>query len=101
MTIETNFTEKERALLKRADDANQLPEMMEAVNDLEIENVQALLAAYIACRIDEISRAAPDIMSGAELLRTFLKIKNDWTEEEMGHLRKEMEYAKKMDPSVY
>ncbi|EPY36416.1 hypothetical protein AGDE_06924 [Angomonas deanei] len=101
MTIETNFTEKERALLKRADDANQLPEMMEAVNDLEIENVQRLVAAYIACRMDEISRSAPDIMSGAELLRTFLKVKNNWTEEELGYLRKEMEYAKKMDPSVY
>lgn len=40
-------------------------------------------------------------MTGAQRIRDFLHMENEWTEEEMGHLRKEMEYAKSVDPNVY
>ncbi|KEG08348.1 hypothetical protein DQ04_07401030 [Trypanosoma grayi] len=68
---------------------------------LRIDALHGLLAAFVAQRIEEISKAAPSIMEGAERVRQYLHLANEWTPEEMTHLEEEMRYAKEVDPGAY
>ncbi|AIN96032.1 hypothetical protein LPMP_091170 [Leishmania panamensis] len=91
----------EMELVEKAEREDYLVDLLNCALFLRFSQLSALCAAYIAVRIDEIAKAAPDIMEGAERIRKFLHMQNEWTEEEMGHLRREMEYAKSVDPNVY
>ncbi|CBZ24273.1 conserved hypothetical protein [Leishmania mexicana MHOM/GT/2001/U1103] len=91
----------EMELVEEAEREDYLVDLLNCALFLRFAQLSALCAAYMAVRIDEIAKAAPDIMEGAERIRKFLHMQNEWTEEEMGHLRREMEYAKSVDPNVY
>ncbi|CAG9569733.1 conserved hypothetical protein [Leishmania major strain Friedlin] len=91
----------EMELVEKAEREDYLVDLLNCALFLRFSQLSALCAAYMAVRIDEIAKAAPDIMEGAERIRKFLHMQNEWTEEEMGHLRREMEYAKSVDPNVY
>ncbi|KAG5486102.1 hypothetical protein LSCM4_06810 [Leishmania orientalis] len=91
----------EMELVEKAEKEDYLVDLLNCALFLRFSQLSALCAAYMAVRIDEIAKAAPDIMEGAERIRKFLHMQNEWTEEEMGHLRREMEYAKSVDPNVY
>ncbi|GET86376.1 hypothetical protein, conserved [Leishmania tarentolae] len=91
----------EMELVEKAEREDYLVDLLNCALFLRFAQLSALCAAYMAVRIDEIAKAAPDIMEGAERIRKFLHMQNEWTEEEMGHLRREMEYAKSVDPNVY
>lgn len=91
----------EMDLVKKAEAGNYLVDLLNCALFLQFSQLSALCAAYMAVRIEEIAKAAPDIMEGAERIRQFMHMENEWTEEEMGHLRREMEYAKSVDPNVY
>lgn len=93
--------EHEMQLLNVAEAEKYLVELLDLAAYLKFKELQALCAAYISTRIDEIAKAAPNIMEGAQRIRDYLGMENEWTDEEMEHLRKEMEYCKLVDPSVY
>lgn len=99
--IRSVVTADEMALVQAAEKGDYLVDLLNCAMFLRFAQLTALCAAYMAVRIDEIAKAAPDIMTGAQRIRDFLHMENEWTEEEMGHLRKEMEYAKSVDPNVY
>lgn len=99
--IKSVVTADEMALVTAAEKGDYLVDLLNCAMFLRFSQLTALCAAYMAVRIDEIAKAAPDIMTGAQRIRDFLHMENEWTEEEMGHLRKEMEYAKSVDPNVY
>lgn len=91
----------EMELVQAAEDGDYLVPLIDLASHLRFEQLLALCSAYASTRIEEIARAAPDIMTGAEEVRKFLHMENDWTEEEMRHLKTEMEYAKQVDPNTY
>jgi hypothetical protein len=91
----------EMELVREAESQDYLVELLNCAMFLRFRQLTSLCAAYMAVRIDEIAKEAPDIMTGAERIRNFMHMENEWTEEEMGHLRAEMEYAKQVDPHVY
>ncbi|EPY30956.1 hypothetical protein STCU_00637 [Strigomonas culicis] len=68
---------------------------------LKYDEMSCAAAAYVAERLDEVAKQAPDIMTGAEHIRNYLNLKNEWSEEEMKHLAKEMAYAKEVNSSAY
>lgn len=75
--------------------------LLECATYLRIDALQSLLSAYLAQRICEISKSAPCIMEGAEQLRQYLHLENEWTPEERVQLGEEMQYVKILDPSAY
>ncbi|KAG5510632.1 hypothetical protein JKF63_06930 [Porcisia hertigi] len=91
----------EMELVKKAEKEDYLVDLLNCALFLRFSQLSSLCAAYMAVRINDIAQAAPDIMEGAERIRKFLHMQNEWTEEEMVHLRREMEYAKSVDPNVY
>lgn len=99
--IESVVTEGEMALLEKAASEKYLTPLLETALYLHFDQLATLCAAYAYQRIEKIAKEAPDIMEGAERIRQFLNVPNEWTEEEMGHLRKEMEFAKELDPNAY
>lgn len=60
-----------------------------------------ICAAFLSFRIDRIASRAPDPLTGAAEIRDFLHMANEWTDEEMDHLRKEMKLTLAVDPSAY
>lgn len=94
-------TPEEMQLVTAAEQEDYLVELLDLASLLLCEPLTALCAAYMSERINEIARTAPDIMTGAASIRQFLHMENEWTGEEMECLKKEMEYAKMVDPNVY
>ncbi|CCW64595.1 unnamed protein product [Phytomonas sp. EM1] len=88
-------------LVREAEEKQFLVQLLDIASYLRFEQLVALCAAYISERIGEIARGAPDIMTGSERIREFLHMDNEWTPEEMEHLRREMEYVKQVDPRIY
>ncbi|RNF10907.1 hypothetical protein TraAM80_01291 [Trypanosoma rangeli] len=91
----------EMALVRKIEQHKLLIQVLECCSYLRIEELHDLLAAFVAERIQEISRAAPSIMEGAERLRQYLQLENEWTPEEMVCLEQEMQCAAKVDPGAY
>lgn len=58
-------------------------------------------AAFLSYRIDLIASRAPDPITGAAEIRQFLNMANEWTDEEMENLRKEMKLTLAVDPTAY
>ncbi|KPI83443.1 hypothetical protein ABL78_7513 [Leptomonas seymouri] len=94
-------TAEEMELVTTAEKNDYLVDLLNCAMFLRFQQLTALCAAYMAMRIEEISKAAPDIMTGAQRIRDFMHMENEWTEEEMVHLKAEMDYAKSVDPNVY
>lgn len=88
-------------IVTEAEKADYLVDLLNCAMFLRFKRLTALCAAYMAMRIDQIAKGAPDIMTGAERIRAFMHMENEWTEEEMVHLKAEMDYAKSVDPNVY
>ncbi|ESS65794.1 hypothetical protein TcG_10145 [Trypanosoma cruzi] len=91
----------EMVLVRDIEKHQLLIPVLECSTYLRIDVLHDLLAAFLAERIQEISKAAPSIMEGAESLRQYLQLENEWTPEEMVHLEEEMRYAKEMNPGAY
>lgn len=91
----------ELEFMRKAEREGYHVQLLDIASYLKFEQLLNLCAAYLSVRLDEIARSAPTIMDGAERIRVFLQMENEWTEEEMVHLQKEMEYAKQVDPRVY
>lgn len=91
----------EMAFMAAAEQRGCHVQLLDIAAYLKFDHLLSLCSAYMAARIEEIARAAGSIMEGAETIREFLRMHNEWTPEEMEHLRKEMEYAKLVDPRVY
>ncbi|KPA77664.1 hypothetical protein ABB37_07010 [Leptomonas pyrrhocoris] len=88
-------------LVTAAEKNDYLVDLLNCSMFLRCDQLTALCAAYMAMRIDEIAKGAPDIMAGAQRIRDFMHMENEWTPEEMVYLREEMNYAKSVDPNVY
>lgn len=58
---------------------------------LEIADLRDLLAAWCAVQVDALCQGK-NMMDAAEHIRNFFSIPNEWSEEDMGHLQREMEY---------
>jgi hypothetical protein len=58
---------------------------------LDIESLRDFLCAWCSAQVTMLSEGV-NLMDGAERIRSFFNIPNEWTDEEMGHLRLEMEY---------
>lgn len=99
--IHMTLKPQQLGMVERAEENNYLVELIDCASVLKFEEMIALCAAYMSSRICEISKRGPNIMAAAENIRKFLHMANDWTPEEMEHLRKEMEYAKSFNPDVY
>lgn len=91
----------EMEMLEAAQKGKYITPLTELAIYLQFEELSNLCAAYIYQSIEKIAKDAKDIMAGAEEIRQWMNIPNEWTEEEMGHLRKEMELAKQLDPNAY
>ncbi|RNF17080.1 uncharacterized protein Tco025E_05066 [Trypanosoma conorhini] len=97
-----NFVDAwEMTLAREIERHKLLIQVLECSSYLRIGELHNLLAAFVAERIHDISRAAPSIMEGAERLRQYLQLENEWTPEEMVHLEEEMQYAAKANPGAY
>ncbi|KAH9586350.1 SKP1 component [Trypanosoma melophagium] len=91
----------EMEFVKEMERSGCMMSLLECSCYLRVHALQSLLSAYVAQRIREVAMAAPSIMEGAEDVRRLLHIENEWTQEEMVHLEREMRYAKEIDPNVY
>lgn len=69
----------------------KLIHVLSVATRLGIEPLQKLLSAWCADRIVLLSKGKSS-MDAAEAVRSFFGLPNAWTEEEKGHLEKEMEY---------
>jgi len=91
----------ELKMVKDAEKDGYLVDLLDAAIQLRFSALSDMCAGYCSVRIRQIAQAAPDIMTGAERIREFLHMENEWTPEETEHLRKEMEMLKSLDSSVY
>lgn len=91
----------ELRMVRDAERDDYLVDLLDVAITLGFAALRDVCAGYCSLRIREIAMAAPDIMEGAERIRKFLHMENEWTDEEMVHLRKEMEMLKSLDSSIY
>lgn len=91
------ITKHELELVETAAKKQYLTPLLETSLYLRFNALSDLCAAFAYERIRKIDAEAPDIMAGAEAIRKFLNIPNEWTEEEMGHLQKEMEFVASLE----
>ncbi|CAD2220443.1 hypothetical protein AGDE_00775 [Angomonas deanei] len=91
----------EMELLRRAERSAVHVQLLDIASYLKFDPLVQLTSAYISIRINEIARHAENIMVGAEQVRHFLQMVNEWTEEEMKCLEKEMAYALEVDPNAF
>lgn len=95
------LTPTDHKLLQRANDAGVLILLYDATFLLGFSTLKDVCAVYLSHLIDNIAVKAANPLEGAEEIRKLLHMPNEWTEEEMNHLRKEMELAIEVDPKAY
>lgn len=97
----SSLTDRDKETLERANAENWLISLYDTAFLIGFDRLKDLCAAFLSFKIDHIAMTSETPMTGAERIREFLHMKNDWTDEEMEHLRKEMELAVQADPRAY
>lgn len=96
----SSLTAEDVKTMEVAEQKRYLASLYEVSFLLGFDLLKDICAAYLSHRIDLIAQQAPSVMEGAERIRKFLELENEWTEEEMQHLAAEMQLAEQRDPMV-
>lgn len=101
ITAFSSLTEKEVEKLEETHKAGFLAELYDVSFVIGFENMKKMCAAFYSEKIYRIASMAEDPLSGAEEIRKYLGMDNLWTEDEMAHLREEMNLAMEVEPMAY
>lgn len=101
ITSWANLTTSDKEIMGQANKEKWLISLYDTAFLIGFDGLKDLCAAYLSYEIDRIAMMSETPMVGAERIRDFLDMKNDWTDEEMEHLRKEMDVAVQADPRAY
>lgn len=82
-----------KSLLKEEDNwqHEDLVEVLNVAYRLEFESLRDLLSGWVATQIDELVKDK-NMMDGAEAVRNFFNMPNEWDADSMEHLKAEMEF---------
>ena len=101
-TMDRYITEWERDFIKsllKENDVRQhevLLEVMNVAQRLELESLRDLLAGWISVQIDALVKDK-NMLDGAEAVRNFFNLPNEWDAEQMENLKAEMEFHKQYE----
>lgn len=89
-----------KLMLKAAAEKTLVP-LLELSLELQFRELTALCASFINVEAERIAKNASSIMEGAENIRKYLNVRNEWTDEEMVCLEEEMKLAKRSNVELY
>lgn len=85
------------ATLQRAEEGDWLIELYDTAFELRFQTLKNICAIYLSHKINDIASRAMSPMEGAKQIRRFLRMRDEWTDEELRHLEEEMKLAEGME----